>query len=125
MRRRRNRKRKGCTRSDRRTVTQDLTLVKTYFYFCVCKKKFLDNILVITMDFHAAKHTCMLQIPVNSLTSLALVNHKNHLMGIKPSLHFTSPVLHVQSVLIPNTCKTVSSIILSYYFFNASEPYSL
>lgn len=62
MRRRRNRKLKGCTRSDRRTVTQDLTLVKTYFYFCVCKKKFLDNILVITMDFHAAKHTCMLQI---------------------------------------------------------------
>lgn len=62
MRRRRNRKRKGCTRSDRRTVTQDLTLVKTYFYFCVCQKKFLDNILVITMDVHAAKHTCMLQI---------------------------------------------------------------
>lgn len=47
--------------------------------------------------------------PVNSLTSLALVNHKNHLMGIKPSLHFTSPVLHVQSVLIPNTCKTWQS----------------
>lgn len=62
MRRRRNRKQKGCTRSDRRTVPQVVTLVKTYFYFCVCKKKFLDNILVITMDFHAAKHTCMLQI---------------------------------------------------------------
>lgn len=39
-----------------------LNSCQNLFLFLCVQKKFLDNILVITMDFHAAKHTCMLQI---------------------------------------------------------------